>query len=92
VRPTDGAAHDRFLEGAIVMTHVTTFAGEAFVALLTARDRRRRALARLNGGYGDTHDDEMSAALWSLARRFVDGRVPPQYGYQGNAADLCATV
>ena len=29
-------AHERFLEGAVVMTHVTTFAGEAFVALLTA--------------------------------------------------------
>ncbi len=48
----------------------------------------------MNGGYGDTHDDEMSAALWSLARggssmeEFLH-----EYGYQGNrAADLYATV
>ena len=79
-------AWDRFLEGAIVMTHVTTFAGEAFVALLTAcaTAGRPELLARLNGGYGDTHDDEMSAALWSLAH---DGSSMDEflheYGYQG---------
>jgi hypothetical protein len=90
------AAHARFLEGAIVMTHVTTFAGEAFVALLTAcvTAGRPELLARLNGGYGDTHDDEMSAALWSLAH---DGTSMDEflheYGYQGNrAADLYAMV
>ena len=78
------------------MTHVTTFAGEAFVALLTAcaTAGRPELLARLNGGYGDTHDDEMSAALWSLAH---DGSSMDEflheYGYQGNrAADLYATV
>jgi len=90
------AAWDRFLEGAIVMTHVTTYAGEAFVALLTACTTagRPELLARLNGGYGDTHDDEMSAAMWALAhdeltmQQFLD-----EYGYQGNrAADLYATV
>jgi pyruvate,water dikinase len=90
------AAWDHFLEAAIVMTHVTTYAGEAFVALLTACETARQPelLARLNGGYGDTHDDEMSAALWALAR----GGLPLEeflahYGYQGNrAADLYATV
>ena len=97
VLPTGGATRGaRFLEGAIVMTHVTTFAGEAFVALLTAcaTAGRPELLARLNGGYGDTHDDEMSAALWSLAH---DGTSMEEflheYGYQGNrAADLYATV
>ena len=78
------------------MTHVTTFAGEAFVALLTAcaTAGRPELLARLNGGYGDTHDDEMSAALWSLAHG--DSSMDEflhEYGYQGNrAADLYATV
>jgi pyruvate,water dikinase len=90
------AAWDHFLEAAIVMTHVTTYAGEAFVALLTACETagRPELLARLNGGYGDTHDDEMSAAMWALAH----GGLPmeeflAEYGYQGNrAADLYATV
>jgi phosphohistidine swiveling domain-containing protein len=89
-------ARDRFLEGAIVMTHVTTFAGEAFVALLTACQTagRPELLARLNGGYGDTHDDEMSAAMWALARGDLTmEKFLHEYGYQGNrAADLYATV
>jgi phosphohistidine swiveling domain-containing protein len=89
-------AYAKFLDGAIVMTHVTTFAGEAFVALYTACAiaGRPELLARINGGYGDTHDDEMSAALWALARgessmdEFLD-----EYGYQGHrGADLYATV
>ena len=89
-------AWDHFLEGAIVMTHVTTFAGEAFVALLTACQTagRPELLARLNGGYGDTHDDEMSAAMWALAHGDVTmEKFLHEYGYQGNrAADLYATV
>jgi phosphohistidine swiveling domain-containing protein len=90
------AAWDHFLEAAIVMTHVTTYAGEAFVALLTACDRagRPELLARLNGGYGDTHDDEMSAAMWALAHGGLTmEEFLAEYGYQGNrAADLYATV
>ena len=89
-------AWDHFLEGAIVMTHVTTFAGEAFVALLMACQTagRPELLARLNGGYGDTHDDEMSAAMWALAHGDVTmEKFLHEYGYQGNrAADLYATV
>jgi phosphohistidine swiveling domain-containing protein len=89
-------AYARFLDGAIVMTHVTTFAGEAFVALFTAcaTAGRPELLARVNGGYGDTHDDEMSAALWSLARGGSSmDEFLHEYGYQGNrAADLYATV
>jgi len=89
-------ARDRFLEGAIVMTHVTTFAGEAFVALLTACTTagRPELLARLNGGYGDTHDDEMSAAMWALAHGELSmEKFLHEYGYQGNrAADLYTTV
>ena len=78
------------------MTHVTTFAGEAFVALLTACGAagRPELLARLNGGYGDTHDDEMSAALWALAQGTLSiDEFLHEYGYQGHrAADLYATV
>jgi len=98
----DGAARrwreawDHFLEAAIVMTHVTTFAGEGFVALLNACQAagRPELLARLNGGYGDTHDDEMSAAMWKLARGdLAMEKFLHEYGYQGNrAADLYATV
>ena len=90
------AAYGRFLDGAIVMTHVTTFAGEAFVALFTACATvgRPELLARVNGGYGDTHDDEMSAALWSLAHGESSmAEFLHEYGYQGHrAADLYATV
>ncbi len=90
------AAWDHFLEAAIVMTHVTTYAGEAFVALLTAcaTAGRPELLARLNGGYGDTHDDEMSAAMWALAHGDLTmEQFLAEYGYQGNrAADLYATV
>lgn len=90
------AAWDHFLEAAIVMTHVTTFAGEAFVALLTAcaTAGAPELLARLNGGYGDTHDDRMSADLWALAHgeSTMDDFLH-EYGYQGNrAADLYTTV
>lgn len=90
------AAWDHFVEAAIVMTHVTTFAGEAFVALLAAcaAAGAPELLARLNGGYGDTHDDRMSADLWALARgeRTMDEFLR-EYGYQGNrAADLYAVV
>ena len=90
------AAWDHFLEAAIVMTHVTTFAGEAFVALLTAcaTAGRPELLARLNGGYGDTHDDQMSADLWALAHgELTMDAFLHEYGYQGNrAADLYTTV
>ncbi len=90
------AAWDHFLEAAIVMTHVTTFAGEAFVALLTAcaTAGAPELLARLNGGYGDTHDDQMSADLWALAHgELAMDDFLHEYGYQGNrAADLYTTV
>ena len=89
-------AWDHFLEAAIVMTHVTTFAGEAFVALLTAcaTAGKPELLARLNGGYGDTHDDQMSADLWALAHGDLTmDAFLHEYGYQGNrAADLYTTV
>jgi phosphohistidine swiveling domain-containing protein len=90
------AAYGRFWDGAIVITHVTTFAGEAFVALFTAcaTAGRPELLARINGGYGDTHDDEMSAALWALAHGESSmDEFLHEYGYQGHrAADLYATV
>ena len=90
------AAWDHFLEAAVVMTHVTTFAGEAFVALLTAcaTAGAPELLARLNGGYGDTHDDQMSADLWALAHgELTMDAFLHEYGYQGNrAADLYTTV
>ncbi len=91
-----GEAYRRFWDAAIVITHVTTFAGEAFVALFTAcaTAGRPELLARINGGYGDTHDDEMSAALWALAHDELSmDDFLHEYGYQGNrAADLYATV
>jgi pyruvate,water dikinase len=90
------AAWDHFVEAAIVMTHVTTFAGEAFVALLTAcaTAGAPELLARLNGGYGDTHDDRMSADLWALAHGDLTmDDFLREYGYQGNrAADMYAVV
>ena len=90
------AAWGHFLEAALVMTHVTTFAGEAFVALLTAcaTAGAPELLARLNGGYGDTHDDQMSADLWALAHgELTMDAFLHEYGYQGNrAADLYTTV
>jgi pyruvate,water dikinase len=90
------AAWDHFVEAAIVMTHVTTFAGEAFVALLTAcaTAGAPELLSRLNGGYGDTHDDRMSADLWALAHgELTMDDFLREYGYQGNrAADMYAVV
>ena len=86
----------RVPRGAIVITHVTTFAGEAFVALMQACGSvgRPELLARINGGYGDTHDDEMSAALWALAHgNTTMDEFLHEYGYQGHrGADLYATV
>jgi pyruvate,water dikinase len=89
-------AYDEFREGAIVITHVTTFAGEAFGAVMQACGSvgKPELLARINGGYGDTHDDEMSEALWDLAHGSIGlADFLSEYGYQGHrAADLAATV
>ena len=89
-------AYDLFREAAIVITHVTTFAGESFGAVMLACGSvgKPELLARIHGGYGDTHDDEMSDALWELAHGSLTmDDFLAEYGYQGHrAADLAATV
>jgi len=89
-------AHGEFREAATVITHVTTMAAGAFGAVTQACTAvgNPDLVARINGGYGDTHDDEMSTALWELAHGSLTmPEFLAEFGYQGHrAADLAATV
>ncbi len=89
-------AHGEFREAATVITHVTTMAGGAFGAVTQACTSigHPDLVSRINGGYGDTHDDEMSTALWGLAHGSLTmPEFLAEFGYQGHrAADLAASV
>lgn len=89
-------AHSEFREAATVITHVTTMAAGAFGAVTQACTSigKPNLVARINGGYGNTHDDEMSTALWELAHGSLTmPEFLAEFGYQGHrAADLVATV
>jgi pyruvate,water dikinase len=89
-------ANTVFVRGARTITSVSNFANESLAALgrACAGVARPDLMGQINGGYGDTHDAQMSRAMWQLAH----GRLPPEvflldYGYQGHrAADLAAIV
>jgi phosphohistidine swiveling domain-containing protein len=89
-------ARDHFLAGAIMMTHVTTYLGEVYGSLAAQCSElgQPELLTRINGGYGDTHDDELSADLWALSHdRITMGEFLLEHGFQGNrAGDIAATV
>jgi pyruvate,water dikinase len=71
----------------------THFAGGAFarVAGVCAAIGRPELAAAVNGGYGDTHDDATSAALWALSRGECSmAQFLGEFGYQGNRASYLA--
>ncbi len=77
-------------------TVASNFAMEGFAALARwcASIDRLDLLTALNGGYGDTEDDRLGAALWQTARGLRSREsLLLAYGYQGDAAgDLHSRV